>query len=166
MIHPQTLLSQIEIQPYSDQDKKPVKEFCISIWQEMGWEVEYLEGMDDLPKFLHFPEGFFFVIKDQNRVIGCAGVKKLTDSQGLIKRYYISHELRGSGAAGLLLQKLIDESKRRGLTELVLDVYFKNPRAIAFYEKNGFQRFDPKIIEDWPETTEPEIYFYYKLKIS
>jgi diamine N-acetyltransferase len=55
-----------------------------------------------------------------------------------LKRFYVSREWQGRGAA----QRLMDQAKRtaRGLggTALWLSVWERNPRAIAFYSKAGF----------------------------
>lgn len=55
-----------------------------------------------------------------------------------LKRFYVSHEWQGRGAA----QRLMDQAKRTardwGGTALWLSVWERNPRAIAFYAKAGF----------------------------
>jgi diamine N-acetyltransferase len=55
-----------------------------------------------------------------------------------LKRFYVSHEWQGRGAA----QRLMDQAKRTardwGGTALWLSVWERNPRAIAFYVKAGF----------------------------
>ncbi len=55
-----------------------------------------------------------------------------------LKRFYVSHEWQGRGAA----QRLMDQTKRSardwGGTALWLSVWERNPRAIAFYAKAGF----------------------------
>ncbi|MEO5720831.1 MAG: GNAT family N-acetyltransferase [Chthoniobacterales bacterium] len=46
---------------------------------------------------------------------------------------------RGTGAAGHLLQHLCEEAKRRGEPAMILEVIEQNPRAHAFYQREGFR---------------------------
>ena len=50
----------------------------------------------------------------------------------------ISDEMRGTGAASLLLDKALSELKARNVTKLYLEVREHNGRARSFYVKNGF----------------------------
>ncbi len=52
---------------------------------------------------------------------------------GILKAY------RGQGVGGQLLANVIRHSWDNGLTRLQLDVYSDNHRAIALYQKHGYQ---------------------------
>ena len=71
-------------------------------------------------------------------------------------RIYLSRPFQGLGFAQPLLDRLVQEARARGCDGLWLSVWKQSPRAIAFYEKNGFRSVgitvfavgdDPK--EDW-----------------
>jgi GNAT superfamily N-acetyltransferase len=51
-------------------------------------------------------------------------------------------EARGSGAAGFLLEHLLDEAKERGDRLMMLEVIEQNPRAHRFYLGHGFEEVD------------------------
>ena len=53
---------------------------------------------------------------------------------------YISQPHWGSGAAQKLVDDVEAEAKRKGALQLELSVSSENPRAIRFYERNGFER--------------------------
>lgn len=57
-----------------------------------------------------------------------------------LKRIYMLAPLHGSGAAAALIREVTARAKARGATRLLLDVYSKNDRAIAFYRKYGFEK--------------------------
>jgi ribosomal protein S18 acetylase RimI-like enzyme len=134
--------------------------------EELVWRVKFIDGSDDIPAFFHFPKGFFLIIKDdEEKVVGCGGVKPLNELVGIVKRFYIAPPLRGKGDAKELLDKLIEESKKKGYTKLVLDVYYTNIRALKFYEKHGFTRYEQSPNSDWEESLSPNEYFYYQLDI-
>jgi ribosomal protein S18 acetylase RimI-like enzyme len=48
-------------------------------------------------------------------------------------------EARGSGAARMLLEKLLEEGEHRGDEAMVLEVIEQNPRAQALYRRHGFR---------------------------
>lgn len=57
-----------------------------------------------------------------------------------LKRIYFLSRLHGTGAAAALMADIIARAKARGAGRLLLDVYSKNDRAIAFYGKYGFRK--------------------------
>lgn len=54
---------------------------------------------------------------------------------------YITPDNHGAGAAGALLDGLVEAAKAKGIKQLELSVAANNPRAIRFYERNGFERY-------------------------
>ncbi len=64
-----------------------------------------------------------------------------TESEGSdleLKRLYSLSRFHGSGAGAALMQRALDEAKRRQARRLLLGVYAGNSRAMAFYRKQGF----------------------------
>ena len=55
-----------------------------------------------------------------------------------IRRIYVDAPWHGKGVAWTLMSALIDEGKAGGADVAWLGVWERNPRAIAFYEKSGF----------------------------
>lgn len=53
----------------------------------------------------------------------------------------VKKEFQGKGVASAMLQEFIEEMKRRGVSRFKLVVGRDLNRAIAFYEKSGFQLF-------------------------
>ena len=59
-----------------------------------------------------------------------------------IERIYVLKEFYGKNVGQLLLEKAIEISKEKEVDYVWLGVWEKNPRAIRFYQKNGFIAFD------------------------
>jgi len=157
----------MKILPFDTSDQKDIADFWSQIYDELTWRVKVIDGSDDIPGFFHFPKGFFFVIKDnEGKVVGCGGVKPLNDLTGIIKRFYVAPLLRGKGFAKELLDKVVEESKKKGFSKLVLDVYYTNARASKFYEKHGFTKYKQSPNSNWEESLSPNEYFYYQLDID
>lgn len=157
----------MEIRPYQNTDSKEIASFFREIFAEMGWTERESDHMDEPHRLFHLPDnGLLLLVKDNQDVVGTAGVIFQSKSEGLIKRFYIKKELRGSGIAGKLLERLISESSRKNLRRLILDVRKTNGRAIRFYEKNGFKTTNVSPKEGWPESFAPDAFFYYFKKID
>jgi len=52
---------------------------------------------------------------------------------------YVREPHRGTGLAGTLIRRAADRAQETGCPELALDVDVDNERALAFYEKLGFE---------------------------
>ncbi len=56
-----------------------------------------------------------------------------------LKRIYLLHRFHGGGHGAALMAAAVDEARGRGAGRLLLGVYKKNPRALAFYGRQGFE---------------------------
>lgn len=57
---------------------------------------------------------------------------------GEIRRLYVVRDFHGKGLAHELMQACLREMANRGSDVVWLGVWERNPKAMAFYEKNGF----------------------------
>ena len=62
-----------------------------------------------------------------------------------IERIYVLKEYYGKQAGQLLLSTAIEVARQKQVKYVWLGVSEENPRAIRFYEKNGFVKFDEHI---------------------
>jgi RimJ/RimL family protein N-acetyltransferase len=80
-----------------------------------------------------------FVLDDGGRVVGTAGLHatRVNGVAGL--GMSILPEARGQGGGRALLQAAVDHARGAGLHKIELEVWPDNERAIALYEKFGFE---------------------------
>lgn len=62
-----------------------------------------------------------------------------------IERIYVLKKYHGKRVGQLLFEKAIEISREKAVDFIWLGVWEKNPRALRFYEKNGFVKFDKHI---------------------
>lgn len=120
---------------------------------------------EDMQKYLH--ENFSDdrvkdLLRDENTIIFLAlqeGVPmgylkvnfgpsqtEIQDNRALeIERIYVLKQWQGKGMAKTLFNKALDIARENKLDYVWLGVWEHNPRAIRFYEKNGFVAFDKHI---------------------
>ncbi len=94
---------------------------------------------------------FYFAIH-KNEVIGYLKVNhgdaqtELKDQSSLeIERIYVLKEFQGKAVGQLLYERALQIANQMEVDYVWLGVWEKNPRAIAFYKKNGFVEFDKHI---------------------
>lgn len=101
---------------------------------------------------LNNPESFFFVAMEGEKPVGYLKLntgKAQTEAQDdtalEIERIYVSSDYHGKKTGQLLYEKALETALALGKSYLWLGVWERNPRAIRFYEKNGFVAFDKHI---------------------
>ena len=64
----------------------------------------------------------------------------IPDDVAEIKRMYAAPTARGTGVAGALLAALEDSARARGMRRIVLETGHRQPEALRFYAKSGYQQ--------------------------
>ena len=64
-----------------------------------------------------------------------------------IERIYVLKEFHGKKVGQILYDKAIELAKEKNVEYVWLGVWEQNPRAIRFYEKNGFVAFDKHVFK-------------------
>ena len=81
----------------------------------------------------------YLVAEDGGTVVGYAGIFA-TRHQADVQTVAVAPGRQGSGLGALLLQALVDEARRRGCAEVLLEVRVDNGPALGLYERFGFER--------------------------
>lgn len=81
----------------------------------------------------------FVIARDAHgRALGCGAFRPLGDAVAEVKRMYARPGTAGVGSA--VLRFLEAEARRLGFAALWLETRLVNARAVAFYERRGYQR--------------------------
>lgn len=79
----------------------------------------------------------YLVVEEDGEVIGVSGIQNIV-GDGEITNVMIVPEYRGRGYAYQMLQSLLEEGAKIGVTDYTLEVRCSNENAIRLYEKLGF----------------------------
>jgi ribosomal protein S18 acetylase RimI-like enzyme len=156
----------IEIRKIEKGDENKAYEFCIGIFDEMGWDKRFGYDLKNLANTFGGDREAFFVAVNNGEIISCGGVNCLADKTALMRRFYTAENFRGKGLATSMLEKIKEFAKENGYKEIVLDVFKDNIRAIKFYKKNGFKNFKPKPCGNWHDLDYPKLFDFQKLKLK
>ena len=101
----------------------------------------------DLSARIKDPDAAVVVAEDNGKVIaGGSAVIKQGNRYNIFNDYaflgfmFVVPEYRGQGVNSLIIEALIDWSRKKGLSEIRLQVYSDNQPAIRAYEKVGFKK--------------------------
>jgi len=111
-------------------------------------DVRFRSGFDpgaasaDDVDVMRAPHGAFLVIRNDGAIVGCAGLHRIDDVTGEIKRMWIDPEFRGLGLGRRLLATVEERVAALGCATVVLDTNETLDEAIAMYERAGYSRID------------------------
>lgn len=98
----------------------------------------------------------FFVAYADGVAVACGGLREIDGTHAEIKRMYVSPAARGTGASTAILRELEEYGRARGYDRLVLETGTRQPDAVRFYEREGYQR-----IPNFGHYTDPEASLCY-----
>ena len=99
------------------------------------------------------PTGQLLVALNQNTVVGCVAVRKLTVRDCEMKRLYVVPAFRGQGIARRLAERIVAEAKELGYGRMCLDTLETMTSARALYASLGFQAISAYYHNPIPGTT-------------
>ncbi|MFN3341771.1 MAG: GNAT family N-acetyltransferase [Flavobacteriales bacterium] len=148
----------IQIYKATEKDVAIVREIAIQTFLETFREYNTEENMkaylantfstEKIKLELNDPHTSIYLALHLDDVVGYLKLKKSDPPKELeshkvleIERIYVLKDFHGKRVGLLLLERAIAIAKEHHLDYLWLGVWEHNPRAIRFYEKNGFNSF-------------------------
>lgn len=98
----------------------------------------YDSEIEHLTEKYGLPNGRLYIVKVENQVAGCIGLRKIDDENCEVKRLYVRPYFRGHKLAIKLIEKIIDDAKKIGYKSMLLDTLPFLKEAIHLYKKLGF----------------------------
>ena len=119
--------------------------------------TEYLENgfsTEKLKTELTDKDSEFYFAEFDNQAIGYLKINigqsqtEIKEANALeIERIYVLKAFHGKKVGQILYDKAIEIAKDKNVDYVWLGVWEQNPRAIRFYEKNGFVEFDKHVFK-------------------
>jgi ribosomal protein S18 acetylase RimI-like enzyme len=96
------------------------------------------------------PNGEFYIVKVEDKIIGMGAFRKLREDIGEVKRMYIRREFRGEGYVKRLLNHLLEIGKKFDCLKILLDTGKFMKAAQHVYHSAGFHE-----IQEYSDTEVP-----------
>nr|WP_232923233.1 GNAT family N-acetyltransferase [Pseudomonas amygdali] len=134
----------IQVRRFVPNDEQGVSALILPIQREEFGIPITAEDQPDLkaiPTFYQTGTGDFWVAVQGDHVVGSIALKDIGSGQAALRKMFVAAPFRGKefSIAARLLDRLIEESTRKGVTEVFLGTTDKFLAAHRFYEKHGFQ---------------------------
>jgi ribosomal-protein-alanine N-acetyltransferase len=105
----------------------------LELFGEEAWSRPMLEG-----ELAQQPASRYYLVAQENgAVVGYAGLLA-AGAQADVVTIAVTGRLQSQGTGSALLAALLDEARRRGCTEVFLEVRVDNVRAQRLYRDRGF----------------------------
>ena len=103
-------------------------------------DVEYAVNftMNNLDKFAE-PDGRLLLVEVDGEIAATISLRKIREDAGEIKRMYVKPKFRGKNLGNLLIEEVINISKKNDFSKLYLDTAHFMSSAVSLYKKYGFK---------------------------
>lgn len=137
-----SLLIQLGVQTFHDTFAEMNTQSDMDLYLQRNFnEAQVISELND-------PENTFLIAESNGKAAGYAKLRKGTTPSELagvhaleLERLYAKKEFIGKQVGKQLMDRCVSIAKDQGFATLWLGVWEHNHRAIAFYEKCGFERF-------------------------
>lgn len=156
----------MKIIPAGNQDWTLIQALALKIWPETYREVISSDQIDYMLHRGYTPEALtqqaaeghqFYLVFEEETPVGFYAWQSLSPTQAKLQKLYLLPSCQGKGIGQQLLERVKDQAKSAGHTQLILNVNRKNP-AVSFYEKMGGKRLETLDIPYGPYVLEDYIY--------
>ncbi|WP_417875754.1 GNAT family N-acetyltransferase [Winogradskyella sediminis] len=102
-------------------------------------------ALDCMTETYDAPKKAYFVVEDDNDIIGGAGISPLDNYEGNIcelQKMYFMPQARGKGLGSEMMEKCLDFAKQAGFSQCYLETLPYMDDARKLYRKVGFKSID------------------------
>jgi len=139
------------IQAQSESELASIRQLFKEYTDSLGFDLSFQnfeQEFAELPGKYAMPEGRLLLAIDDNKIVGCVGLRKFENDICEMKRLYVRQQFRRNGFGRALAQKVIDDARIIGYKYMRLDTVPWMNEAIALYRSMGFieipaYRFNP-----------------------
>ncbi|ALM07301.1 acetyltransferase [Sediminicola sp. YIK13] len=138
-----------EIQP---QDNKQVASVIRQVLIDLGVPkvgTAYADtALDHMYENYNVPKATYFVVEENNRIIGCAGVAQLENYDGNVcelQKMYFTEEARGRGLGSQMMKVCLNKAREYGFEKCYLETMPYMEDAQKLYKKTGFQYIEARM---------------------
>jgi len=141
----------LTVRPAASSDVAGVVDLIGRVYLEYGFVYVPEVEVPDLFRFdRHYapPRGAFFVVREEDAVVGSVGVERLDDDSAELHRLYLDARLRGRGTGRALVEAALGWCREQRIPRMILWSDTRFDQAHRLYERMGFRRTGERILPD------------------
>ena len=119
------------------------------VFAEYGFVWDPVAEVPDLLDFqAHYvpPRGAFFVVWQDDRIVGSTGIERLDEDTAELHRLYLDADLRGRGLGQMLVGEVIGWCRARDISRLLLWSDTRFEWAHRLYTRMGFRQSGERVL--------------------
>jgi len=127
-------------------EMEAVRRLFEEYWNSFGFAPcfqNFAAELATLPGDYAPPGGVLALATVAGEPAGCAALRRIDETRCEAKRLYVRPAFRGAGIGRALLDWVIAEARNAGYREMFGDTMPVMDRALAIYERYGFERCPP-----------------------
>ena len=135
----------MEVRTFREEDFPKIRELILSILtKEYPFDKSCYSDSDlySLDQTYSGAKNSFFVIEEDGRIIGTAGVKEESRETALLRRLFVNSDSRGKGFGKLLIDRAIEFCRNAGYHRVVFRTTNRMKQAIELCKKKGFMQVE------------------------
>ena len=122
--------------------RKLFREYADSLGFDISFQ-NFEKELAELPGDYAPPDGRLYLAIEGKRTAGCIALRKLSNDDCEMKRFYVCPLFRGKGVGKRLAAAIIGEARQMGYKRMLLDTVPSMKRAIVLYRALGFKPIPP-----------------------
>ncbi len=130
-------------------DNAEVAKVIRAVMVEMGMPkvgTAYADkALDHMYENYHVPHADYFLVVEEGKITGCAGIAQLENYEGNIcelQKMYFLQEARGRGIGKRMMQVCLDRAREYGYEKVYIETMPYMIAAQELYKKSGFEYID------------------------
>lgn len=128
----------ILIRPFRPVDQEEAKALILAGLADHWGEIDPTLNPDLNDISTSYKDGIFIVATQGGRIVGTGALVPHSAEKAEIVRMSVASDLRRSGIGTQVLDKLCEEGKTAGFSQLILETTATWDDVITFYQKYGF----------------------------
>ena len=103
------------------------------------------KALDEMYETYDKPKARYFVVEDQGKLLGCAGVAQLDNYEGNVcelQKMYFLEEARGKGIGTEMMKTCLDTAREFGFDQCYIETMPYMKAAQKLYQRTGFRYID------------------------
>jgi ribosomal protein S18 acetylase RimI-like enzyme len=113
------------------------REAVLDLWRESGIDRPWLDLEAEIDAMLQHDGSLFLIAVDDSQIVG-AVMGAFDGRRGYIYHLAVQSDRRGDGTGWLLMERLEDLMRDRGVGKVNLQVRSDNAEVVEFYRRLGY----------------------------
>lgn len=118
------------------------REYADSLGFDLSFQ-NFEKELSELPGEYSPPGGRLFLAFENGRPAGCIALRRISDNDCEMKRFYVCPLFRGGGVGKRLATLAISDAREMGYKRMLLDTVPSMKRALSLYRALGFKPIPP-----------------------